>query len=107
MDIPSANTRDLCEANFPDVLNLDGEALHYLQAGWRASDEGDKDGKPRMDTTKPWQVLAWAATRYGSLYIYLGGLEINKGKPSIEWLISRRAGDSSGLGKRTRGSQSR
>ncbi len=59
----SASTR------FPDVLKLPHERLELFQLGWRASDEGEKGGRPYMDTTQPWQVFAWVATRYGSLYI--------------------------------------
>jgi hypothetical protein len=76
---------------FPDILNLSSEELYYLQAGWRASDECDDKGKPRMGTTKPWQVLAWAATRYGSLRIYLSALNLNMTKPTIAWQMSSKS----------------
>jgi hypothetical protein len=57
-------------AYFPDVLKLPRERLELLQLGWRASDEGnERIDRPRMNTTQPWQVFAWAAVRYGSLYI--------------------------------------
>jgi hypothetical protein len=76
------------EASFPDILNLPSEELYYLQAGWRASDECcDNRGKPRMGTTKPWQAIAWAAVRYGSLRIYLESLNLNMTKPTIKWHI--------------------
>jgi PHD/YefM family antitoxin component YafN of YafNO toxin-antitoxin module len=76
------------EAEFPDILGLNSEALYYLQAGWRASDEGeDKEGRPKMTTTQAWQIFAWAATRPDSLLIYLSALNLNKKGPSIEWLI--------------------
>jgi hypothetical protein len=79
------------EAEFPDVLNLSSQDLHYLQAGWRASDECDDKGKPRMATTQAWQVIAWAAVRHGSLWIYLKTLNLNKGRPSIEWHIKTKS----------------
>ena len=57
-------------ARFPDLLKLPRERLELLQLGWRASDEGnERIDRPRMNTTQPWQVFAWAAVRYGSLYI--------------------------------------
>jgi len=48
----SARYRVSNEAEFPDIL--------LPQAGWRASDEGDNEGRPRMGTTKPWRVMAHA-----------------------------------------------
>jgi hypothetical protein len=56
------------KTRFPDLLKLPRERLELLQLGWRASDEGEKGGRPLMDTTQPWQVFAWVATRYGALY---------------------------------------
>ncbi len=56
-------------ARFPDLLKLSHERLELFQLGWRASDEGEKGGRPLMSTTQPWQVFAWTATRYGELYI--------------------------------------
>jgi hypothetical protein len=56
-------------ARFPDLLKLPHERLEPFQLGWRASDEGEKGGRPLMSTTQPWQVFAWTATRYGALYI--------------------------------------
>ncbi len=56
-------------ARFPDLLKLPHERLELFQLGWRASDEGEKGGRPLMSTTQPWQVFAWTATRYGALYI--------------------------------------
>jgi len=79
------------EAEFPDILNLSSEELYYLQAGWRASDECDDKGKPRMATTQAWQVIAWAAVRHGSLWIYLKTLNLNEGRPSIEWHIKAKS----------------
>jgi hypothetical protein len=57
------------KTHFPDVLKLPRERLELLQLGWRASDEGRYKRQPYMDTTQPWQVFAWAAARYGELYI--------------------------------------
>jgi hypothetical protein len=57
------------KAYFPDLLKLPRKRLELLQLGWRASDEGNDRGRPVMNTTQPWQVFAWVATRYGGLYI--------------------------------------
>jgi hypothetical protein len=57
------------KAYFPDLLKLPRKRLELLQLGWRASDEGNDRGRPVMNTTQPWQVFAWATTRYGKLYI--------------------------------------
>jgi hypothetical protein len=59
------------ETYFPDVLKLPREMLELLQLGWSASDEGEMEGRPYMSTTRPWQVLAWVATRYGVLRAYV------------------------------------
>jgi len=75
------------KAYFPSMLKLSGEEIYYLQAGWRASDEGESKGVPCMQTAQAWQVLAWATVRYGYLRIYLGGLNLNKTKPTIHWKI--------------------
>jgi hypothetical protein len=68
----SASTR------FPDLLKLPRERLELLQLGWRASDEGEKGGQPFMSTTQPWQVFAWAATRYGELYIRVESVNLTR-----------------------------
>ncbi len=57
------------KAYFPDLLKLPRKRLELLQLGWRASDESNDRGRPVMNTTQPWQVFAWVATRYGELYI--------------------------------------
>jgi hypothetical protein len=49
-----------------------------LQLGWRASDEGEADSRPFMDTTQPWQVFAWTATRYGELYIRIASANLTR-----------------------------
>jgi hypothetical protein len=50
-------------ARFPDLLKLPRERLELLQLGWRASDEGSNDGKSYMNTSQPWQTIAWATVR--------------------------------------------
>jgi len=37
------------KAYFPDVLKLPRERLELLQLGWRASDEGEKGGRPILN----------------------------------------------------------
>jgi hypothetical protein len=61
---------------FPDVLKLPRERLEQLQIGWRASDEGEMDSRPFMNTTQPWQVFAWVAARYGELYILIASVTL-------------------------------
>ncbi len=68
----SASTR------FPDLLKLPHERLELFQLGWRASDEGSNKGRPFMITTQPWQVFAWAATRYGELYIHVESINLTR-----------------------------
>jgi hypothetical protein len=75
------------EAEFPDILNVSDQDLRYLQAGWRASDELDYKGLAAMTTTKPWQVLAWVAIRYGKVSINLQSLNVNSTRPTLEWNI--------------------
>jgi hypothetical protein len=40
-----------------------------------------------MGTTRPWQILAWLAARYGRLYIEIAPLHLNKRGPSMEWRL--------------------
>ena len=70
-------------ARFPDILKLPRERLELLQLGWRASDEGNNDGQPFMDTAQPWQVFAWVATRYGELYIRIASVNLTREGVSI------------------------
>jgi len=63
-------------AHFPDVLKLPRERLELLQLGWRASDEGEADGRPFMQTAQLWQVFAWIATRYGEIYTYIASVTL-------------------------------
>jgi hypothetical protein len=44
-----------------------------------------------MGTTKPWQILAWAAVRYGSLSISLKALNLNMSNLSITWYIKAKS----------------
>jgi hypothetical protein len=64
------------EAYFPDLLKLSREKLELLQLGWRASDEGEADGRPSTHTAQPWQVFAWAATRYGEIYTHIASVTL-------------------------------
>jgi hypothetical protein len=70
-------------ARFPDLLKLSHEKLELFQLGWRASDEGEKGGRPYMGTTQPWQVFAWTATRYGELYIQISSVVLTREGVSI------------------------
>jgi hypothetical protein len=71
------------KTHFPDVLKLPRERLEPLQIGWRASDEGEMDGRPAMGTTQPWQVFAWAAARYGELYIRVESVNLTREGVSV------------------------
>jgi len=66
------------KTRFPDLLKLPHERLELLQLGWRASDEGSVKIRPVMTTTQPWQVFAWAAARYGTLYIYIDSVNLTR-----------------------------
>jgi hypothetical protein len=70
-------------ARFPDVLKLPHERLELLQLGWRASDEGEADSRPFMQTAQPWQVFAWIATRYGVVYTYIASVTLTHQGVSI------------------------
>jgi len=70
-------------ARFPDVLKLPQEKLELFQIGWRASDEGEADGRPFMQTAQPWQVFAWIATRYGEIYAYIASVTLTHQGVSI------------------------
>jgi len=71
------------ETYFPDVLKLPQVKLELLQLGWRASDEGELDGRPFMNTTRPWQVFAWTAARYGELYIRVDSVNLTREGASV------------------------
>jgi hypothetical protein len=70
-------------ALFPDLLKLSHERLELFQLGWRASDEGEADGRPFMQTAQPWQVFAWIATRYGAVYTYIASVTLTHQGASI------------------------
>jgi hypothetical protein len=70
-------------ARFPDLLKLPHERLELLQLGWRASDEGEKGGRPYMGTTQPWQVFAWTATRFGALHIHVASVNLTREGVSV------------------------
>jgi hypothetical protein len=70
-------------AHFPDVLKLPRERLELFQLGWRASDEGEADGRPFMQTAQLWQVFAWIATRYGEIYTYIASVTLTHQGVSI------------------------
>ncbi|MFZ8808432.1 MAG: hypothetical protein ACO2PN_10045 [Pyrobaculum sp.] len=71
------------EAYFPDVLKLPHKRLELFQLGWRASDEGNKGGRPIMDTTQPWQMFAWTAVRYGALHIRVASANLTREGVSV------------------------
>ncbi|MFZ8809600.1 MAG: hypothetical protein ACO2PN_16035 [Pyrobaculum sp.] len=79
-------------AYFPDVLKLPREKLKLLQLGWEASDE-TRHGKSKyakMKTSRPWQVFAWAAVRFGKVFITTPTLNLARDGASILFsLISR------------------
>ena len=79
------------QAEFPDILTLSSQDLYYLQAGWRASDEGNDSGRPKMETTQLWQVFAWVATRHGLQRIFLRSLNLNMTKPAIAWDVTAKS----------------
>jgi len=81
----SASTR------FPDLLKLPQEKLELLQLGWRASDESEMKDRPVMGTTQPWQVFAWAATRYGELYIRVDSTNLTREGMSVSIRITARS----------------
>jgi hypothetical protein len=78
------------KARFPDLLKLPRNRLDLLQLGWRASDEGELDSRPFMQTAQPWQVFAWAALRYGELYIRVASANLTREGASIHIQIKAR-----------------
>jgi hypothetical protein len=79
------------ETYFPDVLKLPREMLELLQLGWRASDEGEMEGRPYMSTTQPWQVFAWAAARYGVLRAYVTSVTLTREGASASIRVTTRS----------------
>jgi hypothetical protein len=78
-------------AYFPDLLKLPLERLELLQLGWRASDEANHHDKPRMGTTQPWQVFAWATVRYGKFRIDIISVNLTREGVSVEIRIIARS----------------
>ena len=79
------------KTRFPDVLKLPLERLELFQLGWRASDEGETDGRPFMGTTQPWQVFAWVAVRYGELYTYVASTILTREGTGVEIRIKAKS----------------
>jgi hypothetical protein len=77
--------------HFPNLLKLPREELELFQLGWRASDEGNKGGRPEMGTTQPWQVFAWAAARYGELYMRVASVNLTREGVSVLMRIIARS----------------
>jgi len=71
------------KTRFPDILKLPRERLELFQLGWRASDEGEADGRPVIHTAQPWQVFAWVTTRYGVVYTYIASVTLTHQGVSI------------------------
>jgi hypothetical protein len=76
--------------HFPNVLKLPHKRLELLQLGWRASDEGEADGRPFMQTAQPWQMFAWAAARYGELRVYIASISLTREGVSVAVRIKAR-----------------
>jgi len=75
-------------ARFPYLLKLPHKRLELFQLGWRASDEGNKGGRPVIVTTQPWQVFAWIAARHRELYIRVASVKLRNpwmGPPGFEF----------------------
>jgi len=60
------------------------------QLGWRASDESNDGNRPCADAAQPWQVLAWAALRYGELYAYVDSVILTREGASAQIRIKAR-----------------
>jgi hypothetical protein len=81
----------IAKARFPDILKLPRERLELLQLGWRASDESNKKDRPFMNTTQPWQVFAWTATRYGAFRVYVTSVNLTREGTSVSIRIIARS----------------
>jgi hypothetical protein len=79
------------KTRFPDLLRLPLERLELFQLGWRASDEGNEKGRPVMSTAQPWQVFAWAAVRYGEIYIRIASVKLTREGVSVSMHIAARS----------------
>jgi hypothetical protein len=71
------------KAYFPDILKLPREKLELLQLGWRASDESKNKDRPYMGTSRPWQVFAWVAVRFGELYVCVPSVNLTREGASV------------------------
>jgi len=79
------------ETHFPNILKLPHELLELLQLGWSASDESRKRGRPLMDTSQPWQVIAWATVRYGEFRVFLDRVRLTHEGISISVYIKAKS----------------
>ncbi len=79
------------KTRFPDLLRIPHERLMLFQLGWRASDEGNEKGRPVMSTAQPWQVFAWAAVRYGEIYIRIASVKLTREGVSVSMHIAARS----------------
>ena len=79
------------KAYFPDILKLPRERLELFQLGWRASDESETDSRPEMNTSQPWQVFAWSATRHGELYVYVASANLTREGVSMSIRITSKS----------------
>jgi len=79
------------KTRFPDLLRLPHERLKLFQLGWKASDEGNEKGRPVMSTAQPWQVFAWAAVRYGEIYIRIASVKLTREGVSASMHIAARS----------------
>ena len=76
-------------AYFPDLLKM-GEEAELFQLGWRASDEGDADGRPFIHTAQPWQLYAWLATRPGHVQLSIYRINLtNRGVSPLFAAVSK------------------
>ncbi|MGB9704551.1 MAG: hypothetical protein ACPL3C_03800 [Pyrobaculum sp.] len=58
-------------SHFPNILKLSKGELEAFQIGWRASDETYMLSRPKLVTTQPWQLFAWASVRPGRMRLAL------------------------------------
>lgn len=76
-------------AYFPDLLKM-GEVAELFQLGWRASDEGDAEGRPYIHTAQPWQLYAWLATRPGHVQLSIYRINLtNRGISPLFAAVSK------------------
>ncbi|WP_292000592.1 hypothetical protein, partial [Caldivirga sp.] len=63
----------------------DEEVLNLVQHGWEMTDVSIEYGHPAMSTNQPWQVLLWALSYPGKVYMHINGININEEGISIKW----------------------